>query len=350
MKNRIVTLDWLRGIMAIFIMIYHLSSWYFIKSDSSMLLGRIGLYGVTVFFIISGLSMALVYSKYINSFTTIFTYFVRRIFRIWPLMWLCVGLVVMENYVKSGNIDGWLIINNITTVFAFIDHDGYLCTGAWSVGNEIVYYTLTPIFIYTYNLNIKLGNLMLFFIFIISCIYSGLVISPNLSLGNQWNAYIHPLNNLFFYVSGISFFYNFSQLNLKRSVTVFIILIASLIFILYPVSGDLVFLIQGSNRLVFSLASLLLVFGFYKLYFNDKNNLISKIFEEFGVWSYGIYLFHPIVYLYLNHSFYFNKVENIYKSIIIVLITFLISVISFYLFEKKFIKLGKNLTDNSANI
>ncbi len=63
--NRIESLDWLRGLMAIAIMFYHLTSWHITPLDSSSVLGRLGIYGVSVFFILSGLSMAVVYSNFI---------------------------------------------------------------------------------------------------------------------------------------------------------------------------------------------------------------------------------------------------------------------------------------------
>ena len=63
--NRIESLDWLRGLMAIAIMFYHLTSWHISPLDSSNILGRLGIYGVSVFFVLSGLSMAVVYSSFI---------------------------------------------------------------------------------------------------------------------------------------------------------------------------------------------------------------------------------------------------------------------------------------------
>ena len=60
MKDRIESLDWLRGLMAVSIMIYHLTGGLFFTLDSSSVLGRLGVYGVSVFFVLSGLSMAVV--------------------------------------------------------------------------------------------------------------------------------------------------------------------------------------------------------------------------------------------------------------------------------------------------
>jgi peptidoglycan/LPS O-acetylase OafA/YrhL len=50
---RIEALDWLRGLMAVSIMLYHLTIWYIVALDSSSVLGRLGIYGVSVFFVLS---------------------------------------------------------------------------------------------------------------------------------------------------------------------------------------------------------------------------------------------------------------------------------------------------------
>lgn len=78
MSNRLESLDWLRGLMALSIMLYHFGG----KHDAATPLGRLGIYGVSIFFILSGLSMAIAYDRYIQGFRTSVTFFIRRLFRI----------------------------------------------------------------------------------------------------------------------------------------------------------------------------------------------------------------------------------------------------------------------------
>ena len=61
--SRIYSLDYLRGITALAIMFFHLTSWTFGKYNAEDLMGRIGLYGVSVFYILSGLTLSLIYSE-----------------------------------------------------------------------------------------------------------------------------------------------------------------------------------------------------------------------------------------------------------------------------------------------
>lgn len=60
-KLRLHNLDYLRGIAASVIMIYHLSSWVFGRHDVGSFLGKSGVYGVSIFYILSGLTLFYVY-------------------------------------------------------------------------------------------------------------------------------------------------------------------------------------------------------------------------------------------------------------------------------------------------
>lgn len=91
LSDRFESLDWLRGLMALSIMLYHFGSWH----DAAHPIGRLGIYGVSIFFILSGLSIAIAYDGFICDIRTSVRFFIRRLFRIWPLLWLAVALVVI---------------------------------------------------------------------------------------------------------------------------------------------------------------------------------------------------------------------------------------------------------------
>ncbi len=88
---RINSLDYLRGLMAIGIMFYHFFVWTFGTYESDTFLEKIGLYGVSVF------------------------------------------------YVPNK------ILLNLSGLFGFVAFDKYIPTGAWSIGNELVFYAFFPI-------------------------------------------------------------------------------------------------------------------------------------------------------------------------------------------------------------
>ncbi|WP_447505644.1 acyltransferase family protein [Acinetobacter pittii] len=91
--KRFESLDWLRGMMAFSIMIYHLISWEVFHPQSGNILGNFGIYGVSIFFVLSGLSMGIVYNNYIKNFHTSIVFFIRRLFRLLPLLWIAIAIV-----------------------------------------------------------------------------------------------------------------------------------------------------------------------------------------------------------------------------------------------------------------
>ena len=184
--KRIESLDWLRGFMAIAIMLYHLTGWIFkITWEADSILGKFGIYSVSIFFILSGLSMAIVYNRYIVNIQSSVFFIVRRIFRIWPLLWICIVLVIVPFILKNG-ITGisepWKIFINMTTLFGFIDPSNYINAGAWSIGNEMVYYALTPLIIIIFNKKKIFGNIFALFTFIVSLVFAFHIMDNSKSL------------------------------------------------------------------------------------------------------------------------------------------------------------------------
>lgn len=335
-KNRIVGLDWLRGICALSIMFFH----YIGIFDSTNLLNKLGIYGVSIFFILSGLSMAIVYNHFIKDFKTSTYFFIRRLFRIIPLYFVICLLVIIPGLV-TGRFNWHIILLfllNITTLFGFIKPDAYLATGAWSIGNEMVYYSFTPIIILLYNYKKAFGNLILAVSIIIGVYFAFFRLHREISLVEQWSIYINPFNNLFLFVIGISIYYNFSNLTVSKWTNYLILITSITIFSILPFN-DQMHICTGINRIIYSLLCTVIVLCFYKMK-NKKLTLAGKLFEQFGIATYGVYLLHPITIVYLSY-FINSTIISIPLSIIL---TIGIALISFYFFESKLIQIGKKYT------
>lgn len=350
MNVRIKSLDWLRGLMAISIMAYHLTGWSFFELDSSGLLGRLGIYGVSIFFILSGLSMAIVYSKYITDSKSSVFFFVRRIFRIWPLLWVCIALAVLPAIVKGAQIDIWLIITNMTTIFGFIKPEAYINTGAWSLGNEMVYYSLTPLFILLYNRKKLWGNMLTMATLLVAIVFSFILLKSTDTLANQWKLYVNPFNNMFLYASGVAIYYNLNDVEVKPSVNALLFILSCVFFVFYPVAGDQIHITTGINRMIFMSISILLVVSFYKF---DLYNYVPRCFvasfEQLGIATYGVYLLHPLVSMYMYSLMSKLGMSNNYMHFFSVFVlTVLLSILTFNLFENRMIKIGKALTQNNS--
>jgi len=351
MKNRIESLDWLRGLMAMSIMFYHMTYWHFFPLDSSFFLGKLGVYGVSIFFILSGLSMAIVYSKFIVDKRTAVIFYVRRIFRIWPLLWICITLVTLPSMITGGEVSIVKVFINLTTLFGFIAPHSYINAGAWSIGNEMVYYAFTPFIIILYERSKVKGNLMLLISFIVALLFAFFFLDAQKSLSEEWSTYINPFNNIFLYIAGVAIYYNLKNIDIKASLLSILFGISLAIFMFYPVDGDKIAIVTGVNRVVFLFASIILVISFYKF---SSYNIIPKSIqyplEQLGIATYGVYLFHPVLNSYIVYAFKKVGIENpLILVATVVVLTISIALISFNLFEKKMIKFGKTITSRKLS-
>ena len=345
MQGRNESVDWLRGLLAAAIMVYHLTAWEIEQPDASSLLGRLGIYGVSMFFILSGLSIALVYHRFIVDMATAGRYFVRRIFRIWPLLWLAVIVVTAARALQGTNPDWTQVLLNLTTLFGFVSPSNYINTGAWSIGNEMVYYVLTPAFIAVYKRSKHAGNLLTGGAAAIGLVFSHVLLSAQTPLANQWDTYVNPLNNLFLYCSGIALYYNVDHLRPSKMLCATVLAIGMMIFLWYPVDGDQIRTVTGWNRIVFCGAAISVVFAFYK---NTSNpgRLFTSLLTQLGLATYGVYLLHPIVWNASSLVFRRLHVPTASAAVIgsTVLCTFALAWLCYRCYELPFIKWGKKLT------
>ena len=89
--KRLSNIDYLRGLAALGIMVYHYLSWTLGLFTADSIMGRIGIYGVSIFYILSGLTLHYVYyEQMIPSKKDVLNFFKKRFFRIFPLLWLVI--------------------------------------------------------------------------------------------------------------------------------------------------------------------------------------------------------------------------------------------------------------------
>jgi peptidoglycan/LPS O-acetylase OafA/YrhL len=339
--KRLQTLDWLRGMMALAIVLYHLIG----RENAGTVLGRLGIYGVAVFFVLSGLSMAIAYDRFIDSAGAAIRFGIRRVFRIWPLLWIAIAAVAVPAYLVGDPYSALSIVANLTTLFGFIRPSAYINGGAWSLGNEMVYYSLTPAIIALYHWRRWIGNLGLTATLIPAALFSFRFLSPASALGDQWAVYINPFNNLFLYYAGLAIYFNYRTLEVPHRWRTAAFLAPLAAFVLWPVSGNQIYLVTGANRLAFSVICIAATFAFYKCA-PTLPEIVAVGLKRLGEASYGVYLLHPIVWRYLSKVCILCRLDHpALVKFMVAPVTIALSLILFKYVERPMIKLGKRITD-----
>lgn len=341
--TRLHNIDYLRGLAASSIVLFHYFTWSFGEFPAETVLRRIGIYGVSIFYILSGLTLYHVYFKKITSVNSIINFFKKRVLRIFPLLWLAtITSILLSRQVP----DLGKLLLNLTGLFGLVSWDDYYAVGVWSIGNELVFYLFFPIFVLMTkksNLYIIILSIILFAVYLY---FSFGILDSNKTLSEQWKDYVNPLNQVFLFLGGyhIGFFAEDKKFN--NTIAISILSFGVLLLCFFPAYGDPIHLVTGVNRLVFTFSCILICIGFYKIKI-EFPHLLNKILGIVGESSYSIYLLHPLVWSIIGALFSVLSINNLSFAVSVkifscFIVTFISSYFVYQKFEKYFMKLGRS--------
>ena len=349
MKKNIIYLEGLNGLRAIAaltVVIGHVT--LFKYSSFNLPTIKLGMHGVTLFFVISGflITYLLLNEKKETDTINIKKFYFRRILRIWPIYYLMIFICLIaakyndnisDIYSKSilyylffcANIP--ILLSSVITIIAHF----------WSIGVEEQFYLFWPWVVKSVR-----KKFILITVGIILVFYS-LKIGTYLFLGNHSILYLafhfsrfHCMllgavgarlyfeNNKFF----ISTFSNIYVQILAWIVTPFVYL--NILYVPAPVSAELM-----------AILSIILLVGQISPNKRKIINLENRFFDFLGKISYGIYVIHPLIILLFSSLYKNLSLSVIPKTIIVyssvVITTVLVSYISYEYYEKPFLKIKK---------
>lgn len=215
-KSRLEFLDALRGLAAIYVVVYHL----ILLPQPNLVVPRwaekfahAGGTGVTLFFIVSAFSLYYTMPLRERDGRPVLSFYLHRFFRIAPLFYLLIILSVIRDYFEFGVLHP---ITDILVSASFIFNllptrqEGFVWAG-WTIGVEMVFYAVFPLI---YQRVKGLGNAVAFtFGCLLLWIFVKLVLDyltiPDIwkQSISQWNALRHfPI-----FAVGIVTFHAFSQ-------------------------------------------------------------------------------------------------------------------------------------------
>jgi len=340
--NRIESLDYLRGMAAAGIMAYHMQLLNFGEVDASAVLGKIKIYGVSIFYILSGLTLYKVYAKRF-SIDSIGDFYKKRVFRIVPLLWLVTVLTYFLEH-DTASISFKKFILNIAVLPGIIRPDVLIANGAWSIGNECCFYLFFP-FVLLLSLKKKLYLWITIFIsFAVFVYFTYKIINPSIPLGRQWANYVNPFNQIFFFLIGLGI----GSINKPSNLVLRLAPLLSVLFIacifLFKIHGEPVVLISGINRIILSFFVIASCYFIYLGDFSFLPGIIKSALQLLGEISYSIYLLHPIVYLILKQTLSKFLLSPYTLILLTVGLTLVVSYFVYEFFEKYFVGLGKRKT------
>lgn len=353
--QRINSIDYMRGLLALCVMIYHFMSWSTGTPDSSTILGRLGVYAVSTFYIISGISLYLAYSDLKLSSQNLLNYFTKRFFRIAPLYWIATLSTGLYLYLATENftINWEKYISNLTLTFGYYHPKNYVPVGGWSIGNEMVFYALFPFLVifsknkWTYLCaSLFLGSIYFYF--------SSNLLTPAQTLAQQWPTYINPFNQAFLFSIGVGIgIIRKSHVSANNLYPTIALVFACIAFTYWPVDGNQINIVTGFNRIFFTLICGITCWSVLNLDIKPQKHT-TPILKFMGDISYSAYLLHGSVFFYtskyllpLIYSAPSPHEKLQFFCLITLPLTITLSYFVYKFIETPFIHFGKYLTNRS---
>lgn len=347
-------IDGLRGLSVLVVLFYHSQINLF-----NIQLFKGGYLGVDVFFIISGylISKIIFTELFINKDFSLLNFFKRRIRRIIPNLFFIILIFLILSYFFLLPLDMVFLAKQALSQLAFVSnfffwkylHFSYMGDGSllipflhtWTLSVEEQFYLFFPITVLFFY---KFFSKYLIHFFIIS-IFASIVTA-------HFFAYSFPSFNFYVTTSRIWEFLIgsvFAYINIKNKKIYFfelinknLITIISLIFLL----GSFIFFNENTKHP--SLITLIPILStIFLIYFSKGNSLAFKIISykplvNIGIISYSLYLWHYPIFAFFRKSYLANFYNHNLIMVILIFLSFLLSIISYNLIEKRFKLLVKN--------
>ncbi|HGM9746366.1 acyltransferase family protein [Proteus sp. fly-1013] len=320
----------MRAIAVLLVILFHF--------DNS--LAPAGFIGVDIFFVISGYLMtSIILTGIENNNFSIIKFYSARCKRIIPALMLLIFILVFlsyfliepNDYKKIGihARDSLLFISNIT----YFNESGYFDVESmekfllhtWSLSVEWQFYLIYPLIILAISKITTSSNTRksLVFLFFVSLILSSVItkIDPSQAY------YMIHTRAWEMMAGGLAFAYPVTKVSEKNKKILFFLCLIIIIFASYFFDSNTPWPSFYASIPVVATAIILAINY-------EKNFILSNpIFQKIGLWSYSIYLFHwPLLVI--------TKKLNLELSLIIYLtITFILAISSYYLIEKRRLKI-----------
>lgn len=336
-------LDGVRGVAALLVMVLHFFQQYSYPGSTASILNKlsvIGQTGVDLFFVLSGFLITRILVETKNSEGFFSNFYMRRSLRIFPLYYFA---LVLSYYVIpffkglpipqfSQQVYYWIYLQNFSTTF---DWDAVGPAHFWSLGVEEHFYLFWPLVVYLLTLR-KLA-ICVFVLIVTSFIARIIMILQGIDV------YYFTLTR--FDSLAIGAFLTLLELkgvlnieNSKKFLLAMLVSSVPIIMLWVSFGGGGVNFIQITKPLMIA-AFCFLLLGY--IVSSSENNLLKKILNTkllsyTGKISYGLYVYHPFLFVLISGSI--KTGSFLLDFSLNFLLCYVVATLSFYLFENKVLK------------
>ena len=296
--GRLGLLDPLRGILALCVAVYHLSVWFDLTQSGSgqnMAFAKLGNYGVSAFFVLSGFLLFRTASWSRIQAEGLPRFWFRRFLRLAPVFYLACGLNIVFHLGMGPGPTPRYLVENLTLTFGAFHPNHALVTGGWYVGLVSLLYFVYPALAWLREQGGLwfLGALALgLWAWSLPSTLYGVMEQP---LWNRFHTYVLGSNQLFLLAWGGLLAGLHARTDLRLEPKVALLLALPLLWLLLrptPQFFDHLTALTGWLRYRYLVIVTLLV-ALAAFTRAGEPGPAGRVLTHLGAWSYGLYLLHP---------------------------------------------------------
>ena len=301
-----------------------------------------GMFGVDLFFVISGFIMVYVSHGKFQNFYEGLLFIYHRFTRIYPAYWFYTIIVLVIYLIKPTlvNSSQGNQVDILASFLLYPSHVLPMVMVGWTLIHEVYFYLVFTLFLWFVPEKHIIKILILWGVLII-------IFHSILNINSSFlNIIVHPLTLEFIFGAVLGkLFLNNIKLQFKTSLLLFLGLF-SLLVSLYVFSINNYEEPQGWMRvLIFGTTALILVA--ISIYLEKNNKQYPKFLIKIGDASYSIYLSHILTLSAIGHLWKFFSSDTILDNIIMLPIllacTVFVGLLSYFYIEKPLLRMSRRL-------